>query len=75
MWVPAHACDVSIWSNIWRDSRPTRRKPQRLGAAARRYCSAHGDACRPAGDEPYYAIDPAQLLGSRAPVLNCAVRR
>ena len=32
MWVPAHACDVSIWSNIWRDSRPTEEE----AAAARR---------------------------------------
>ena len=51
VWVPAHACDVSTWSNIWLDSRPTRRKPQRPGVSARRCCYDHGNACRPPGDE------------------------
>ncbi len=37
--------------HICPDSWPARSKPQRLGASARRYCYAHGDACLPPGGD------------------------
>ena len=48
---PARVCDASTWSSIWPDSRPTRRKAQRLDASARRCCYDRGDACPTPGDE------------------------